>query len=220
MLFDLDNTLADRAGAFGRWARHFAADHGIDDAGLEWLIQQDDDGSRPRHDFFDRVRRRFGTEGTTDDMVARYGRTYPLFFTREGTNITAIQRLREHGFKVGVVTNGEATQELKLRHTEIIDAIDGWCVSALVGSRKPDPFIFEEAARRCGGVLAGGWMVGDAPEADIVGGHAVGLTTIWLHRGRDWPLTRTRPDFVAATVPEATAIILDGPEPRPQETRS
>jgi FMN phosphatase YigB (HAD superfamily) len=216
VLFDLDNTLADRAGAFARWARDFAAQQGIDAAGLEWLIQQDHDGSRPRHDFFEHVRRYFGTEATTDDLVVRYSRSYPLFFTREGTNIAAVQRLREHGFKVGVVTNGEASQEVKLRQTEIIDAVDGWCVSALVGSRKPDRHIFEEAARRCGARLAGGWMVGDAPEADIVGGHGVGLTTIWLHRERDWPLTGTRPDYVTANVPEATAIILDGLERTPE----
>jgi beta-phosphoglucomutase-like phosphatase (HAD superfamily) len=34
VLFDLDNTLADRAGACARWVARFAAEHGIDDDGI------------------------------------------------------------------------------------------------------------------------------------------------------------------------------------------
>ncbi|MEV7806919.1 HAD hydrolase-like protein [Microbispora sp. NPDC088329] len=40
------------------------------------------------------------------------------------------------------------------------------------------------AAERCGATLAeGGWMIGDNPTADIAGGRAVGLRTIWINRG-------------------------------------
>jgi len=43
------------------------------------------------------------------------------------------------------------------------------CVSSVIGARKPDLAIFEEAAKLCELPLAG-WMIGDSPEADVAGG--------------------------------------------------
>nr|WP_276607651.1 HAD hydrolase-like protein [Microbispora catharanthi] len=44
--------------------------------------------------------------------------------------------------------------------------------------------MFEIAAKRCGMTLSeGGWVIGDNPTADIAGGRAVGLRTIWIDRG-------------------------------------
>ncbi len=57
-------------------------------------------------------------------------------------------------------------------------------------------------------------MVGDSPEHDIGGAHALGLQTVWLHRGRDWPLESFEPDHRAASVAEAVALIL-GADPAP-----
>ncbi|MEV6983037.1 HAD hydrolase-like protein [Sphaerisporangium sp. NPDC051017] len=63
----------------------------------------------------------------------------------------------------------------------------------MLGSKtrtKPDIGLFEIAARRCGMDLAGGgWMVGDHLVADIGGGRAAGLRTIWIDRGRYSPST-------------------------------
>lgn len=62
---------------------------------------------------------------------------------------------------------------------------DAIAVSEEVGAAKPDPRVFEAAARRCGARLnGGGWMVGDCPTRDIAGGHGVGLRTAWMRRGR------------------------------------
>ena len=86
------------------------------------------------------------------------------------------------------------------------------CVSALVGSWKPDPGIFAEAAHRCGTALEG-WMVGDSPSADVRGGQGVGLRTIWFHRGRTWDLGGQEPDAQVADVPAAVRIILGEDDP-------
>jgi len=56
--------------------------------------------------------------------------------------------------------------------------IDVCVVSEAVGCRKPDPAIFRIAAKRCGVDLAGGWMFGDHPEADIRAASDIGLNTI------------------------------------------
>jgi len=78
---------------------------------------------------------------------------------------------------VGVVTNGPPSQWDKLEATRTVDEFDAVCISAVVGSWKPDIGIFREAARACGVPLEG-WMVGASAEADIVGGAGAGLRTI------------------------------------------
>ncbi|WP_184611045.1 HAD hydrolase-like protein [Sphaerisporangium krabiense] len=52
------------------------------------------------------------------------------------------------------------------------------------GVRKPDVSLFETAAHRCGASLRnGGWMVGDNPIKDIIGGRTAGLSTMWVNHG-------------------------------------
>ncbi len=48
LLVDLDNTLIDRAGAFGRWSREFASARGGGPADAQWLVAADRDGLEPR----------------------------------------------------------------------------------------------------------------------------------------------------------------------------
>jgi FMN phosphatase YigB (HAD superfamily) len=210
-LFDLDNTLADRTAAFERWAQGFVAEHGLEPHAIEWLSGHDRDGFRPREEFLAEAHGHFRLAGTVADLVASYDDVYPRCYFREDTSIAALRRLRSASLKVGVVTNGRPSQTRKLETTGIGDEVDTVCVSSLVGSRKPEAAIFEEAARRCGSRLRG-WMVGDASEADIGGGHRVGLRTIWLHRGRTWNRSDLHPDFSAATVTDATDLILSHPQ--------
>jgi putative hydrolase of the HAD superfamily len=48
LLIDLDNTLIDRTGAFGRWARDFVSARDGSEADVRWLSEADRDGLRPR----------------------------------------------------------------------------------------------------------------------------------------------------------------------------
>ena len=47
LLVDLDNTLIDRAGAVGRWAREFASARGGSEADAEWLAAGAGQGGCP-----------------------------------------------------------------------------------------------------------------------------------------------------------------------------
>ena len=138
---------------------------------------------------------------------------YPAEFSFPDASRAALRGLRSSGWKVAVVTNGPRFQERKLEVTGLGDEVDAVCVSEVVGSWKPDPGIFTEAARRCGCALEG-WMVGDSAAADIRGGQGVGLRTIWFPRGRTWDLTDPGPDAQVDDVAGAVRIILDeGPRP-------
>jgi HAD superfamily hydrolase (TIGR01509 family) len=208
VLFDLDNTLADRVTAFDRWARSFVQENGIDTNALDWLLHADADGFRPREDFLGEVRARFDLDDDTCSLVARYHEKYPLCYRPEPKSLAAVAELQQAGFKVGIVTNGAPSQETKLRETGLAAVVDAVCVSSLVGSRKPDRAIFEEAARRCDRPLVG-WMVGDDPVADIQGGHRAGLRTVWLRRRRRWDLPELLPDYSVDTLGEVVKTILN-----------
>jgi FMN phosphatase YigB (HAD superfamily) len=114
-----------------------------------------------------------------------------------------------------VVTNGDADgQARKLAAAGLDTAVDSICISGAEGVRKPDPRIFALAAERAGAPLRPGWMIGDHAEADIAGARAVGLGTVWLSRGRTWPIADLEPDHQAVDSAAAIRWVLEA-EPIP-----
>jgi len=212
LLIDLDNTLIDRAGAFGRWAREFAAAHGRDAGHAEWLVTADRDGFEPRERVAALIAERFGL--AADDQAAMLAELRGGLVSQlvpDDAVVTALRRARAAGWVPFVVTNGTvAQQERKLRHTGLDREVAGWVVSEGAGVWKPDPAIFELAAAQAGQSLDGAWMIGDSAQADIEGARGVGLPSVWLHRGRPWPIPAFEPDHVADSFPDAVDIVLGG----------
>ncbi|MGJ6968851.1 HAD family hydrolase [Streptosporangium sp. G11] len=110
---------------------------------------------------------------------------------------------------MAVVTNGTADNQLeKIRHTGLAEAVDAWAFSGAEGVRKPAVGLFAIAAQRCGVTLAdGGWVIGDNPVADIAGGRAAGLKTIWIDRGT-WSDAEPGADHVVSDVVDAMGILF------------
>ncbi|MHB8431516.1 MAG: HAD family hydrolase [Acidimicrobiales bacterium] len=206
-LFDLDNTLLDREQAFALWTTQFLEVHGLSEDAQPIVEQADADGYNPREQFFAELRRELGISGSIDELLADYYVEYPSKYTAGPEVIAAVRSLREAGFKVGVVTNGPPSQWAKFEAAGIESEFDAVCISSVIGARKPELAIFEEAARLCSLPLDG-WMVGDSPEADVAGGQAAGLRTIWMSRGREWSGLNFSPEFTVPSIPEAVAIIL------------
>jgi HAD superfamily hydrolase (TIGR01549 family) len=210
-LFDLDNTLVDRAATYRRWAQAFATERSLGEDSVEWMCEADDDGFRPRPELFAAVVERFGLKEGVGDLVGDYWSRYLAAYRPDPAVKDALKRLRGAGWRTGIVTNGPSTQHEKVARAELTDLVDACCVSGEIGVDKPDPRIFMEALRRCGHEAGGGprpWMVGDAPVPDIGGGKELGLGTIWVHRGRTWELPEYRPEVEVASVPEAVEIML------------
>jgi putative hydrolase of the HAD superfamily len=211
VLFDLDNTLVDRQRAYGRWARAFAAGRGLGSDAVQVLSDSDEDGFASRRAVFEAVRQKFGLVESVQELIADYRVEYPKFFQPDHNVLGSLQRLRDHGFRIAVVTNGPSSQREKLDRSGLTSLVDGFCISEECGIEKPDPRIFSEAIVRCCGAQDPngiGWMVGDSPYHDVAGGRASGLQTMWLSRGRTWTETDFAPDFVASNVSEAVNLIL------------
>ncbi|MEV7426855.1 HAD family hydrolase [Streptomyces sp. NPDC091212] len=212
-LFDLDNTLVDRTEAITRWAQEFAAAKSLGPAAVDWLIKTDDDGLLPKPDFFAQARAHFGLLESAAELQLRYERRYPSHMRCPTAVLDGLTALRTAGWRLGVVTNGLTTvQQAVLDHTGLTAHLDGWCISETESIRKPDPEIFHRTATRCGTDLTDAWMIGDSPEADIVGGQNAGVPTIWISRTRSWPGDHPVPDHTTADIGEAITLLLAFPQ--------
>ncbi len=211
LLVDLDDTLIDRRGSFRNWAHDFCERYGLGDQ-VAWLVELDRFGYTPRDELLTQVRDRFSLDRSVSELVAAYRRDYPTYALPPSAEaIALLRRLREVGWRIGVVTNGHPTQSRKLEAAGIAELVDTCCVSETEGIRKPDPAIFELAAERCGEPLAGAWMAGDNPDADIRGAHELGLRTIWFRHGRAWEATDFEPTLTVDTLEEALAHLTHVP---------
>lgn len=203
MLFDLDNTLIDRAGAFARWAAWYVETSGVD-CTVERLLELDRDGFGPKEELFAAI----GQGDRVEEAVADYRMTYPGFVEPVPPDtVNALVRLRAAGFAIGIVTNGPDSQADKVGHARLGELVDACIVSKVEATRKPERRIFELAAERCG-VPLDGWMVGDTAATDIAGAQVAGLRSIWLHRGRAWDPADAPPTAIAGSIAEAASIVL------------
>lgn len=225
VLFDLDNTLADRDEAFRAWARWFAqgrlglAHHLTIEEAVTGLIALDADGRTPKDVMFSTLKGRYPslTEGINDLSTAfRQQLLVHLPPLEEGAT-RLIEALDGTGIPWGIVTNGSASQIRKVEKLELVDRAACIVVSAVVGARKPDSAIFHAAAERIGVAPPSILFVGDHPEADVAGAAHAGMRTAWLRRGRDWPvqLAPAVPDIIVESLGELLWIARDRRERQP-----
>jgi putative hydrolase of the HAD superfamily len=208
LLCDLDDTVLDRAGTFEVWVQRFLRGRGLDPGLRDWLVVEDDQGRRPRAELFAAVRGRAGIADPVEGLVESFYRDFAALFHCAPAVGAALERARGAGWRIALVTNGTAAQELKILASGLDALVDGWAVSGKEGTYKPQVRLLQIAAERVGEPLASAWMVGDSPEADIGAAQAAGIPSVWLRRGRRWPLSTFRPTLEADTFPAAVDLVL------------
>lgn len=209
LLLDLDNTLLDRAGPFRAWGQRFLAEVGAPDTDIDWLMSIDADGLTDRWDVADAIRDRYRLRTPSIDLVealhdgvVEHTRLDPLI-------ACALRIADDAGWVPVVVSNGTVRQQdAKIRRTGLDRYVADWVISEEAGVSKPNPRIFVLAAQRVRMQLRGAWVVGDSPEADIGGAAAVGLPSVWLHRGRSWMESRFAPTRTVDGLIPAVSVVL------------
>ncbi|MBB5075329.1 HAD family hydrolase [Nonomuraea endophytica] len=89
-----------------------------------------------RNVFFDLVRERFGLADPVEVLWAAYRRRMPYLVTCCPEVLRGLRTLRESGWKVGIVTNGMADNQLgKIHRTGLADAVDAYAASGAEGVR-------------------------------------------------------------------------------------
>lgn len=120
--------------------------------------------------------------------------------------LACLQALRARGLPLGLVTNGDATeQRWKIERCALAPFFDVIVIEGELGAGKPDAVVYHTALKALG-VLAGPdvWMVGDHLEFDVAGAQRVGLRGIWIDReGAGLPASTTvRPDHIVRALDE------------------
>ncbi len=166
-------------------------------------------------------------DGVINAAVVRDGKPYPPASVAEFALLPGVEEacaeLKAAGFLLVVATNqpdvGRGTQrreEVEAMHAAMsaqlpIDRVEV-CYDPGQGqpseSRKPAPGMLLRAALEMGIDLTASWMIGDRWR-DIDCGAAAGCRTIFIDYGYDETL-RAQPDFRAASLRAAAAIVLAG----------
>ena len=205
----LDDTLLDRSGAFRLWAKGFLDEISAPAEDLDWLLSVDADGLTSRWDLADAIRDRYELHIPSIDLVEELHEG-PLAYERLDPLVAcALQIARDAGWVPLIVTNGSLEQqETRIRRTGLDRYVADWVISEQAGVSKPNPRIFAMAAQRVRKRLGGAWVVGDSPEADIGGAAAMGVPSVWLHRGRDWIDNRYAPTHVVGNVIQGLSAVM------------
>lgn len=224
-MLDLDNTLADRAGAVSAWLDEFCARLELDDSAKAWIAAADNDGYADRNAVFSEISQRFGLTESAETLVDDYRRRVVELAAPTDGAIDCLEALRAAGAQLAIVSNGSSGQQhAKIDKLGLRAMVDAVIVSGDLDIKKPDPRIFEAAIRECGREIkreieseaAAGrseaiWMVGDSALHDIVGAQELGFRTAWLHRGRTWDGQWSSPDITLDSLAELPGRLFDQP---------
>ena len=213
LMCDLDDTLVERAPLFRAWAEEFLAARVPDGAAdlVEWMIEQDRGGFRPREEFIAAVVDRIGSREPVEELAAEHDRAVSESYRLTPGVRSALDAVREAGWSFAVVTNGPVRrQQTKITATGLENLADAICISEEVGAPKPAAVMFEQAAQRAGTTLDGAWMIGDNLDADIAGAHGVGARSVWVKQHSGWLTfeSDTEPDLVAEDFSDAVRQVL------------
>ena len=109
-----------------------------------------------------------------------------------------------------LVTNGfSAVQRPRLAASGIVDFFDDIIISEEVGTRKPNPAIFELAISAAGITnKSEALMIGDSLSSDIAGGAAFGIDTcLFLPTGGDRDALDPQPTFIIRRLDELYGVL-------------
>jgi HAD superfamily hydrolase (TIGR01549 family) len=124
--------------------------------------------------------------------------------------LPVLAALREHGLKIGLVSNTGRDLNAFIGHHAL--DVDAAVSSGAHGKTKPHPAIFQSALEQLGVTAEEAAMVGDSPEDDVEGAKALGMRAFLIDRDDRFPEVEERlPDLLALPA----ALGLSGRPPGP-----
>ncbi|KAM0414557.1 hypothetical protein ACHAPT_013600 [Fusarium lateritium] len=134
------------------------------------VITYEEADTRKVHLFFTAL----GLPEPSLDEVKKFPAVYKAVYreNRRATprSVETLIRLREHGYRIAIITNGQIEdQREKAEAIGILYLVDRLITSEEVGYRKPDSRIFQYAIRQLGASPHTTCMVGDSIDSDIKG---------------------------------------------------
>jgi putative hydrolase of the HAD superfamily len=119
------------------------------------------------------------------DFAARRRATMRLF----PEVLESLERFRRRGVPLGLVTNGDASQQRdKIERHGLGPFFDAIVIEGEFGAGKPDEMVYRHALAQLGAAPDAAWMAGDHLEFDVEAPQSLGLKGVWVDRvGRGLP---------------------------------
>lgn len=121
-----------------------------------------------------------------------------------------LARLDKAGYQLYGATNGvTAIQEGRLAHSTIASYFKEVFISEQLQTQKPDPDFFERVGQRIPGFSKDQTlMIGDSLSADIAGGYAAGIATVWYNPDHKENTSQVVPTYEVSTYQEIADFLL------------
>lgn len=188
ILFDYDGTLSNYTQSVYNKYRivlhEFFPDLDVNDVEFETIVQQcmywDENGIISKRHVFGNLNEKYGLD--LDVVQTKYD-WYMTFYQNQVLNEDCIEVLEtlKKDYKLGIVTNGwSAAQHQKIDAVNIRSYFDTVVVSDDYGISKPDPRIYEIAAKQLGLEPSEIVFVGDSFMTDILGAYRAGMVPVWI----------------------------------------
>ncbi len=147
-----------------------------------------------------------------DGFFSKY--MYPLYMTTAvpySFTVSTLQKLKDMGIKIGLITNG--THELqykKLDMLSITDMFDEIITSGDYGAEKPDIGIFKEMAKKINLEPHQMLYIGDNPENDVEPSRKAGYIPVWVKTTGHWCFPEIeKPELQVDTIEAIPQIIKE-----------
>lgn len=120
-----------------------------------------------------------------------------------------LAQLEKAGFQLYAATNGvTAIQEGRLAHSTIASYFKEVFISEQLQTQKPDPDFFEKVGQRIPGFRKEQTlMIGDSLSADIAGGYAAGIDTVWYNPEHLENTSQVMPTYEVDSYPKILALL-------------
>lgn len=120
-----------------------------------------------------------------------------------------LAELVQAGYQIYGATNGvTAIQEGRMAHSTITPYFKEIFISEQLQTQKPDPAFFEKVGQRIPGFSKEQTlMIGDSLSADIAGGNAAGIDTVWYNPDHKENTSPAVPTYVVADYQELLDIL-------------
>ena len=121
-----------------------------------------------------------------------------------------LARLEKAGYQLYGATNGvTAIQEGRLAHSTIASYFKEVFISEQLQTQKPDPDFFERVGQRIPGFSKDQTlMIGDSLSADIAGGHAAGIATVWYNQDHKENTSQVVPTYEVSNYQEIADLLI------------
>ena len=215
VLFDLDDTLADRDRARDRFFSFLLNTYFPDlkPEGTPWAERMDmlrglDRGGRGSkvaiHDYLFGERPVMPATAFVELMRSRLA-TYTSWADGAESLLRCLQT-RKH--PMAVVTNGSRSQRDKIEALEASRYFEAVLISGEVGIAKPDPRIFRQALSRLNAAPGQSVFVGDSMEHDIAGARNAGMMTVYIRKEEAEDPDDALCDLVVSDLRELSDLVI------------